>query len=438
VQLAPAPGGRSSRCCRNTSRLDDSQKRAYFGSTLTYFRQTGSEMLRRLTIENFYSIADVQTLDLEIARNAPDPDERFARPIPTSDARFPKVVVLFGANASGKTNVLRALAFLLEFVRNSADWRPESPMLLLPFAGDPWTERLTRFLVEFDARVLEEHEQRVRYIYELEIASHANIVKREALIYHPYGRKRRLFERIGLDIRSGADFGLGKRDPVRTKIRENASVISMLARFNHRFATALYNNIQAVMTNITLFGERMSAPPRNATDYYVKNTDALSSLTEQIKTFDIGIEKIKMEPAADGIQPIFFHRGIRVPLSLVWESQGTKNIYNLYPYLWFVLKSGSVAVIDEIDNDIHPLILPELIRTFQGNDTNKSNAQLIISCHNATLLEYLVKEETYFTDKDSLGRTHIYGLKDVQGVRRDTNIYAKYLAGAFGAVPRLG
>ena len=60
-----------------------------------------------------------------------------------------------------------------------------------------------------------------------------------------------------------------------------------------------------------------------------------------------------------------------------------------------------------------------------------------MTCHNATILEALIKEEVYFTEKNDLGKTKVYGLKDIQGVRRDTNIYAKYLAGVFGGIPRV-
>ena len=88
--------------------------------------------------------------------------------------------------------------------------------------------------------------------------------------------------------------------------------------------------------------------------------------------------------------------------------------------------------------DIHPLIIPEILRWFYDPKINKYNAQLIISCHNATLLETLIKEEVYFTEKNNKGETEIYGLKDITDVRRDTNIYKKYLGGAFGAVPHIG
>ena len=110
----------------------------------------------------------------------------------------------------------------------------------------------------------------------------------------------------------------------------------------------------------------------------------------------------------------------------------------MFPYLYHVLSRGGLAVMDEFDNDIHALLMPELINLFQSRETNPNDAQILMSCHNPSVLECLSKEEIYFTEKDSLGRTEIYGLKDVQDVRRDANLYAKYLSGVFGAVPRIG
>ena len=124
-------------------------------------------------------------------------------------------------------------------------------------------------------------------------------------------------------------------------------------------------------------------------------------------------------------------------MDFAFESGGTQTFYNLFPTIAEVLNEGGVAILDELDSDIHPLLLPEIIRMFQDVKSNPHDGQLIMSCHNAALFEYLEKEEIYFTEKDGEGQTTVYGLKDVQGVRRDTNIYAKYLMGAFGAVPRV-
>lgn len=124
-------------------------------------------------------------------------------------------------------------------------------------------------------------------------------------------------------------------------------------------------------------------------------------------------------------------------LSLQFESQGTRNFFTLYPAIWNVLSLGGIAVLDELDNDIHPMMLVEIIQKFQSESTNPFNAQLIMSCHDATLLQHLVKEEVYLTEKKFSGRTVVYGAKNIQRVRRDTNLYAKYLSGALGAIPRM-
>lgn len=392
-------------------------------------------MLRKLTVENFFSIKDVQTLDLEIARNATDPDGRFARPIERSDKRFPKVVTIFGANASGRTNLLRAIAFLAQFVRDSAAWRPEERLPFLAFIGKAGKQDKTKLSVELDGALFD-WDKRVVFRYEVEVTSDAKQVISESLRYYPQGRGRWLFRRHGNHVHAGKEFRLPERDPVRSKLRGNTSVVSLLAQFNHPFSSAIYQSLAGVQTNVTTLGKQ-DLPANLATRYYNDVPSALDRLNAQIAKFDLGIERVAIEQGKDGVHPLFFHKGLINPLLLTFESHGTQRFYSEFPRLYHVLETGAVAVLDELDNDIHPLILPEILRLFQNKDVNPNDAQLIMSAHNATLLEHLVKEEVFFTQKDEDGRTEIYGLQDVKGVRRDTNIYAKYLAGVYGAVPRV-
>ena len=94
-------------------------------------------------------------------------------------------------------------------------------------------------------------------------------------------------------------------------------------------------------------------------------------------------------------------------------------------------------MIDEFDTLLHPVILPEVLGWFYDPERNSKNAQLFMSCHSATLLEDLTKEEGVITEKDAHGRTKVFSLKDVK-VRRDDNLYKKYLGGALGGVPVVG
>ncbi len=392
-------------------------------------------MLRRIEIENFFSIRDRQVLDLSIAANATDPDGRFAIPIETSDARFPCVVALFGPNASGKTTFLKAIIFLRDFILHSHKWPKANSMNGIPcFSTKEARENPMSFFIEFDTEI-DEGQSKIVFQYELTLGKDSNVL-REVLSYRPDKRMRLLFERTQSGIKAGADFRLPKRDPVREKIKSHVSAISVLAQFNHNLSEKLVNSISHVFSNVLPLGKG-NFDEKTITRIYSNNEDLFKSLNDEISMFDLGIERVEIEDSENGLTPFFTHKGLDFKVGINLESQGTKNFYRLYPAIWSVLEAGSVAVWDEFDNDIHPLFLPELIKRFQDPQTNPKNAQLIISCHNVSLLEHLAKEEVVFTEKDDQGKSSIYRLADIQGVRRDTNIYAKYLMGVYGAVPRL-
>ena len=102
------------------------------------------------------------------------------------------------------------------------------------------------------------------------------------------------------------------------------------------------------------------------------------------------------------------------------------------------LNSGGVAIVDELDLAIHPLVLPEIVRWYYDKERNKHDAQLWMSCHSASLLDDLVKEEVILCEKDRRGRSTIYSLANIKSVRRGDNFYRKYLGGIYGAVPQIG
>ena len=135
---------------------------------------------------------------------------------------------------------------------------------------------------------------------------------------------------------------------------------------------------------------------------------------------------------------MFTHDGLAVPMNLGYESQGTRSFFATFPLLSLVLEAGGLLVFDELDRDVHPALLPEILGWFYDSERNPHNAQAIVTCHNASLLEHLEKEEVFFTEKQRGGNTTLYGAKDIEGVRRDENMYRKYLGGVYGAIPRLG
>ena len=393
-------------------------------------------MLRKFRVKNFLSFRDWQTLDLTVAGNAPEIPGRFVRSVPGSKDRFPTFVAIFGANASGKTNILRAMTFLIRFVQFSQNFPPNEPIASIPFFKGSSEKVGSEFEVELDA-MLGTSKQRTKFHYRLSISSDLKEVLEEELIYFPSSRPRRLFSRHGQKFNFGDDFQIRRNDPSIGNIRRNCSVVSTLAHFNHFISEGIVSRLSSVQSNITDIIGNTELPINFMSNFYKLNPHVLDEFLELSRKFDMNIEKIQIVPTDRGAEPIYYHKGSDFPILSGFESNGTNKLFALFPMLYGVLDYGGVALIDEFDNAIHSLLLPELIDLFVDEERNPRNAQLIAVCQNPSVFQHLEKEEVYFAEKETDGATRIYGLKDVKGVRRESNIYANYIAGAFGGVPKL-
>ena len=130
------------------------------------------------------------------------------------------------------------------------------------------------------------------------------------------------------------------------------------------------------------------------------------------------------------------HDGESLEFLFTDESNGTRSAFILLGMILPVLESGGMAIIDEIDNDLHPHLLPHLIDLFKFEHTNPHQAQLIFSCHTPEVLNILKKHQIYLVQKENQ-ESEAWRLDEVVGVRADDNLYAKYMAGAFDAVPNV-
>jgi predicted ATPase len=152
----------------------------------------------------------------------------------------------------------------------------------------------------------------------------------------------------------------------------------------------------------------------------------------------VGVEEMRIVQTASGPAALFKHQGLQVDMPWGLESHGTRSFIRIFPLILLALERGGIAIIDELDLSIHPLILPEIVRWFYDPSRNRLNAQLWMSCHSASLLDDLTKEEVVFCEKDTHGRSRMYSLMDVGSVRRSDDLYKKYLGGVYGAVPQIG
>jgi hypothetical protein len=412
-------------------------------------------MIRRLEIENFYSIRETQVIDLSIGERVSEEEGRFGHLRDGSGVRVPKTVAFFGANASGKSNVLRALAFLGWFLEDSFKLAPDAPLPLWRFADG--NNSPARIKVDFDWFAvpasndkLSGRESRVvHYVYEAkfggELGKPLGVLTEELRLQPPSGKSRRMFERNESgEVQSSAGFPLAGFNQVLAKLRGNVSLTSTMAQFaEHEATKTLVDwalNISSSIFNISTnpFERKREIDEQDLFQFYKSKPQLVNDLNRVLRRVDLGILSMSFAETILGPEPQFQHTGLDQPILFLFESEGTRQFLRVYPYIWEALQYGGIAVVDEIDSTIHPMLLPEILRWFYDPEINKNQAQLWISGHSASLLEELKKEEIFFTEKDEQGRTRVYGLKDIEAVRRVDNFYQKYLGGVYGAVPRIG
>jgi AAA domain, putative AbiEii toxin, Type IV TA system len=403
-------------------------------------------MVYRLEMCNFYSFRDPQVVDLRVGEGVPECPGRLTPLFPGSLERSPRVVAFFGPNASGKSTVLKALRFIAWFAADSFQRQPNTGLPCERFNDAESVQLPVKLAIEFsgpmDLTVEKVDESTIqgtwRYELEFRLENSFFVVASENLRQRVQGKGKwiRVFERTGDRIAAGKGFGLSGYAMVTDKVRNNASLISTLAQFDHKPSLRLHQAARQIIGNILV--ERTEVKDDDAIRYYAMNVPLMDQLNQEIQRIDLGIRKMNIVQSPNGPLALFEHEGLEQPMPWPLESHGTRSFIRNYPLLQLALSNGGVAVIDEIDISIHPLVLPEIIRWFHDPERNPRGAQLWTTCHAATLLEDLLKEEVFFCEKDSKGRTSVYGLQDIRDVRRTDNRYRKYLSGVYGAVPHIG
>ncbi len=405
-------------------------------------------MLYRLEIENFYSVRDRQVIDLTVAPNVPDPEGRYAPLFAGSEQRAPKVVAILGANASGKTTVLRALEFIVSMIRDSAQ-RTGFPCER--FNDVESASRPIRLAIELggvmnlspdtmkriqDGAPVEEGLYRYEFSIEMKNGQ-AQRIENETLRQKPQGQGKwqRVFERAADNtVKDSKTFPLSGYQHLLNTLRPTASVLSSFALFQHPAATLFVDIARRALFQL----EAAQGQDQPVIQYLVQHPDVLARLNKELSRIDVGVESVRIENASQGPALRFRHTGLYAEMPWLLESHGTRTFIKMFPGIAVTLAQGGLFAIDELDAFIHPLILPEIVRWFYDKiSRNTRDAQLWLTCHSASLLDVLNKEEIVLCKKDRQGRTTIYSLMDVK-VRRDENHYRKYLSGVYGGVPHIG
>lgn len=266
------------------------------------------------------------------------------------------------------------------------------------------------------------------------------IVLGETLRYWPSSRPVCLFKRNQAgEVEAHDTFALSDYSgPLKNLLRPNAGVISTLAQIKQPVATYFWTAAaHTIGKNIWL--QKIDVSEELITRVYGENPSFLEALNKEIERIDFGVSEIKLTPNKNGIlSTVVQHNGLYAPIVFGLESHGTQQFIKVFPLIFQALQTGGIAIIDELELALHPLILPEILRWFYDAERNPYNAQLWMTCQSPSLLTELIKEEIVFCEKDVDGGTSLYSMCNISDVRRDENYYQKYLGGVYGAIPQIG
>lgn len=402
-------------------------------------------MFHKISITNYQSIHEEVALDFRVPRTTPE-HPCFRCTIPQAEFRLPTVVVLVGPNGAGKSTLLRALAETIDFIIYSFHYEEEPIYGFPPFLAKETFESSTRVEIEFDATWFgtSNNSPRRRFRYILELARdkenhYPNRVENEMLLDFPKGRPRRLVaRRVNRAVYVAREMALKSSDDRLSHIPENASIFSTLARMGVETFSDIVEDFGTIQKNIATF-QSIEPNQNKITTYYRDNPKIKEDISHQLRRFDLGIEEMNVvQSDYRNWQLRFQHDGLFVPVTLDDESAGTRRVVNAFPALNSALTTGTIAVMDALDNDLHTDLVVELLNWFRHKDTNPHNAQLICALHNVSAFDILEKEEIFVVDKNDQGMTRTFGMSDVVGLRRGSNLQKQYRSGVLGGLPTIG
>ena len=402
-------------------------------------------MLLRFEVSNHRSILE----PVELSMIAVDEDRPAARSFELLNERVLTVAGVYGPNASGKSNLLDALAWLSSAVGSSLrEWDEEVPRDPHQFRSGP--SSVSTF--EVDIMVDE-----VRHQYRIELDTE---VRHESLHSYPERRRRMLFVREGSEIRFRE--GYGAAGGIRELLTPTTLALSAATRLEDsgpgRVGRALVDMQVFGLRRPGrrpfpyVFGEwRRSSMWRFAKDYDLRRLpvpgfDDRPDPLLLLQLADPSIDMIRFADDRDDdrgpSREIRFVRSVHdetFEFRLDQESAGTRTWFDLIGPVLAVLQHGGVLLHDEIDASLHPRLSAQILGLFHDPETNPHGAQLMFTTHDVSLLNHLNRDEVWLTEKDSGGMTELVALAEYGGerVRKSVNLERAYMQGRFGAVPEI-
>lgn len=378
------------------------------------------KMVLEIRLSNMFSFRDEVTLDLQAAKIQTKKARELEGNLFSVDGeQMLKSVALFGANASGKSNVIKAIRACVNMVRSSHNYNVDTKFAISPFKFEDYANKPSSFYIRFLLNGVE---------YEYSFSFMHDEIITETLYYYPNGRKSLVFsrdERIGTEKKDIYEFKTVIKRPfdVADNTSKKTLYISRASQMDREIAQKIF---LFFCNDIVL-------------DYQVANIDSLDNLfkerkeqmLEVLRTADSDIIDFKIQNNAITT----FHRtNPSVAFDFeTEESEGTKTLFRMMVRMIGIIHEGKMLLVDEIDNSLHTQLVEFVIGMFNHSD----HAQLIYTTHNTHLLntDFQRRDQVYFVNKREDGSSDLYSLFDFKDFRDTLDMEKAYLQGRFDAIP---
>lgn len=416
-------------------------------------------MLIRFSVENYLSFKERLTIDLNAGTIKEHQDNTFS-PLNSPSEKLLKSIVIYGANASGKSNLLKAFAFMKQFVLNSS--KESQALEDIPVESFKLNTRTENQASYFEATFFLDNR---KYRYGFTVSN--KLVEQEWLFFSDKKKEESLFIRAGQDFKIEKKFASeakGKAAMLSEITRNNALYLSVLAQFNGDISVKICDWFRGSMVSFESNSEDMV----NYTASLLANPEYKRKIFDVIKKSDLGFtsitEEIKEKAAklnvSENFLSMWYSQEIKnyqiktqhqkfnennSPVDFTFfdllknESLGTQKYFGLLGPIIVALTERRLILIDELDSRFHELLLQLIIKFFNSNINNPWGAQLICTCHNTSLLKkHLRRDQMFFTEKNEYGSSSIISLyhKDPK-IRNDASFDKDYSLGKYGSIPKL-
>ena len=395
-------------------------------------------MILEFSVKNYLSFKEKVTFSM-LANSNKGLDDNY---VETNEKKILKTAAIYGANASGKSNLFKVMSSVVLMLKNSNSYDINTKLPIVPFKlDDEYLNKPSEFEIRF---IVDD----IRYVYGF-IADTDKIYD-EYLYYYPNGRETKIFDRTNVN-----EYSYSKKDTkilkeIEIKNSPNKFFLATATNWNYEKTEPVYsfltNGIE-ICTNIeNLKKIAFGIYETSSNDLKKFAVDFLKKTDFNIEDYKISKVRIPQELFAgvpdivttrEVYQVLFKHKNSDNYLSLAEESFGTQIVFAFIPFIADTLKNRKVLIIDELDRSLHPFLVQYIAEMFNDSEMNKLGSQLIFNTHDTNLLDLniLRRDQIWFTEKDTeTGVSDLYPLSDFS-VRKQENVEKGYMLGRYGAVP---